>query len=75
MASNDLAQGFRLGLVGAGRMGQTHLRALSASTDVSIVAVAEPVDALRSSVVTNFGLQGYPSLEDLLDAGGIDGGL
>jgi myo-inositol 2-dehydrogenase/D-chiro-inositol 1-dehydrogenase len=56
-------------------MGQTHLRALSASTDVSIVAVAEPVDALRSSVVTNFGLQGYPSLEDLLDAGGIDGVL
>jgi myo-inositol 2-dehydrogenase/D-chiro-inositol 1-dehydrogenase len=56
-------------------MGQTHLRALRASSDAAVVAVAEPVVALRDSVVTNFGLTGYASLEDLLDAGGIDGVL
>jgi myo-inositol 2-dehydrogenase / D-chiro-inositol 1-dehydrogenase len=56
-------------------MGQTHLRALRDSTDVSVVAVAEPVDGLRDNVVTSFGVEGYSSLEDLLDAGGIDGVL
>ncbi len=74
MASNPGAS-FRLGLVGAGRMGQTHLRALKESSDVRIVAVAEPVDALRDSAVTAFGLTGYASVEDLLGAGGIDGVL
>ena len=33
---------FRLGLVGAGRMGRVHLRALSSSDVVRVVAVAEP---------------------------------
>jgi len=56
-------------------MGQTHLRALRDSSDVTVVAVAEPVDALRDGAVTNFGLKGYASLENLLDAGGIDGVL
>ncbi|MGA7836157.1 MAG: Gfo/Idh/MocA family oxidoreductase [Acidimicrobiales bacterium] len=74
MASNPSAS-FRLGLVGAGRMGQTHLRALKDSSDVGVVAVAEPVDALRDSAVASFGLEGYASVEDLLGAGGIDGVL
>src|ERR1700691_2246033 len=56
-------------------MGQTHLRALRDSADVAVVAVAEPVDELRAGVVAAFGLKGYPSLEQLLDAGGIDGVL
>lgn len=75
MASSSPSSAFRLGLVGAGRMGQTHLRALRDSTDVSIVAVAEPVEGLRDNVVTSFGVEGYSSLEDLLDAGGIEGVL
>ncbi len=73
MASSDRESAFRLGLVGAGRMGQTHLRALRASSDVAIVAVAEPVDALRDGVMRNFGLKGYASLEELLNEGGVDG--
>jgi len=73
--SNPNAASFRLGLVGAGRMGQTHLRALRDSSDVAVVAVAEPVDALRNSAATNYELKGYASLENLLDAGGIDGVL
>jgi myo-inositol 2-dehydrogenase/D-chiro-inositol 1-dehydrogenase len=66
---------FRLGLVGAGRMGQTHLRALKDSSDVVVVAVAEPVDSLRENVVASFGLRGHSSLSELLDTGGIDGAL
>ena len=40
---------FRLGLVGAGRMGATHLRALAGSTETPVVAVAEPVRATARS--------------------------
>jgi myo-inositol 2-dehydrogenase/D-chiro-inositol 1-dehydrogenase len=56
-------------------MGQTHLRALEGSTDVTVVAVAEPVVALREHVEGAFGVQGYSSLDEMLDAGGIDGAL
>jgi myo-inositol 2-dehydrogenase/D-chiro-inositol 1-dehydrogenase len=66
---------FRLGLVGAGRMGRTHLRALEDCTDVRIVAVAEPLDTLRDDAVANFGVTGYSSLSEMLASGGIDGAL
>ncbi len=66
---------FRLGLIGAGRMGQTHLRAFVDSDDVAIVALAEPVDALRAKVSETFGVRGFSTLDDMLDDGGIDGAL
>ncbi len=66
---------FRLGLVGAGRMGHTHLRALVDADDVAIVAVAEPVDALRAKASETFGVRGYSTLDHMLDDGGIDGAL
>ena len=40
---------FRLGLIGGGRMGRTHLRALEGSAQVTVVAVAEPFEARRRS--------------------------
>ena len=66
---------FRLGLIGAGRMGQTHLRALKDSSDVAVIAVAEPVNSLRENAVASFGLRGHSSLKGLLETGGIDGAL
>ncbi|MHB8379296.1 MAG: Gfo/Idh/MocA family protein [Acidimicrobiales bacterium] len=74
MASNG-ASPFRLGLVGAGRMGQTHLRALVKSDDVNIVSVAEPIEALRKKVGADYNLRGFSTLEDMLVAGEIDGAL
>ena len=71
MASN--ADAFRLGLVGAGRMGQTHLRALQSSEDVSFVAVAEPVESLREKAVATFGVTVYASVADLLSDARLDG--
>jgi len=56
-------------------MGQTHLRALESSTDVVVVAVAEPVDALREQAEGTFNVRGFSSLDDMLDAGKIDGAL
>jgi myo-inositol 2-dehydrogenase/D-chiro-inositol 1-dehydrogenase len=66
---------FQLGLVGAGRMGRTHLRALRDATDVAVVAVAEPVDELRDEVVATFGVVGFARLDELLASGGLDGVL
>ncbi len=73
--ASSTASRFRLGLVGAGRMGQTHLRALAADVDVVVTAVAEPVEALRERVVGEFGVAAFASLDQLLDAGGVDGVL
>ncbi len=75
MVSSPVVSTFRLGLVGAGRMGRTHLRAMESSTDVKVVAVAEPLDSLREEAVTSFGLVGYSSLDDLLGAADLDGVL
>lgn len=60
---------FRLGLVGAGRMGRTHLRALSASKAVRITAVADPVATAQGT------LPHFADIKHLLNAGDIDGAL
>lgn len=65
---------FRLGLVGAGRMGQTHLAALKDSSEVTVTALVEP----RPEVAAALSAEGYivhPSMDELLDAGGVDGFL
>ncbi|WP_089154322.1 Gfo/Idh/MocA family protein [Micromonospora sp. NBS 11-29] len=56
---------FRLALVGAGRMGRHHLRALAGNRAVRISHVVDPVPAARAAVEAA-GLPAYPSVEDLL---------
>lgn len=63
---------FRLGLVGGGRMGQTHIRALADSSTVQIIAVAEP-HAATAEKLRAAGLAVYPTLSAMLEAGGLDG--
>ncbi len=75
MASDADVPVFRLGLVGAGRMGQTHLRALADSRDVAVVAVCEPVAELRERARSSFGIEVFASLDDLLESGGVEGVL
>jgi myo-inositol 2-dehydrogenase / D-chiro-inositol 1-dehydrogenase len=65
---------FRLGLIGAGRMGQTHLRALAASRRVSVTAIVEPLESLRTSRAGP-SIDRFATVEELLAAGGIDGAL
>jgi myo-inositol 2-dehydrogenase/D-chiro-inositol 1-dehydrogenase len=65
---------FRLGLIGAGRMGRTHLRALSDSDSVRIVAAAEPAPLTRDALAQS-GLTTYSEVDAMLDAGGLDGVL
>lgn len=65
---------FRLGLAGAGRMGRTHLQALSDSDNVRIVAVAEPSAPTRDALARE-GLIVHAGVDAMLDAGGLDGVL
>jgi len=65
---------FRLGLIGAGRMGRTHLRALAGSSTVTVTAVAEPVEAARAEIAEG-GRAVYAEVDELLAAGNVDGVL
>jgi myo-inositol 2-dehydrogenase / D-chiro-inositol 1-dehydrogenase len=72
--STDEFSTFRLGLVGAGRMGMTHLDALAGSRAVTVVGIADPNHDVRKAVaVTGYPI--YSDLGSLLDAGGVDGVL
>src|ERR1700730_14458050 len=65
---------FRLGLVGAGRMGRVHLRALSSSDVVRVVAVAEP-SAVARDMLHDAGVALHADAEAMLRADGLDGVL
>ena len=64
----------RLGLVGAGRMGRNHLRALEDSSTVRVTAIAEPSDAARAAL-PRADARIHPDLEAMLDADEIDAAL
>jgi myo-inositol 2-dehydrogenase / D-chiro-inositol 1-dehydrogenase len=65
---------FKLGLVGAGRMGQNHMKAIAGSDLVRVTAVAEPAEATRLALRSS-GLALHPDLDSMLSAGGLDGVL
>ncbi len=65
---------FRLALLGAGRMGRTHLAALAGSDRVRVSAIVEPVDEVRYAVAAE-GVTAHRDVEDLLAAGDVDGVL
>jgi myo-inositol 2-dehydrogenase / D-chiro-inositol 1-dehydrogenase len=65
---------FRIGLVGAGRMGRTHLRALAQSSVVSVEAVVEPIESAGAEIAAT-GRRVYGNLAELLDARAVDGVL
>src|SRR5258705_10647420 len=64
----------RLGLVGAGRMGRTHLRALARPGPVAITSVAEPLARIREGL-TGTGVQLYADVAEMLDRSTLDGVL
>jgi predicted dehydrogenase len=65
---------FRLGLVGAGRMGRTHLRALAWSERVAVTAIAEMSAAARAAASAP-GMTLHASVADMLAAAAVDGVL
>src|SRR5690348_15359117 len=69
-----MAASFRLGLIGAGRMGRTHLRGLDGSQQVAITAIAEVSEAVRRTVPA-LGAPVYPGIAEMLDSETLDGVL
>jgi myo-inositol 2-dehydrogenase / D-chiro-inositol 1-dehydrogenase len=65
---------FRLGLIGAGRMGRTHLRAIAPSNLVAVTAIVEPSVAAREAAAGN-GRRMFATVEEMVDASDIDGVL
>jgi myo-inositol 2-dehydrogenase/D-chiro-inositol 1-dehydrogenase len=65
---------FRIGLVGAGRMGRVHLRALADSDAVRVVAIADPSAASRAAL-TDTDAAVYADVLAMVRAGGLDGVL
>ena len=65
---------FRIGLIGAGRMGRTHLRALAGSDVVKVTAIAETSPAARETVAAP-GLTLHENVTDMLDEAALDGVL
>jgi myo-inositol 2-dehydrogenase/D-chiro-inositol 1-dehydrogenase len=55
-------------------MGRNHMRAISESEKVQVVAVAEPSPSARTALEST-GLALHTHLESMLDAGGLDGVL
>jgi myo-inositol 2-dehydrogenase/D-chiro-inositol 1-dehydrogenase len=69
-----MTQRFRLGLIGAGRMGRTHLQALAGSELIDVVGIAEPAEPIRASVAAT-GRTVHADIDGLLRDGGLDGVL
>src|SRR6516164_4952748 len=65
---------FGIGLIGAGRMGRTHLRALARSDRVRVTAVAEMSPAAREAVAAP-GVTLHESVTEMLDHAVLDGVL
>ena len=64
----------RLGLLGAGRIGQTHARSIAATEGARLAAVADPVEAAVAAVVELTGARAVPA-EELLNDPAIEGVL
>ena len=72
MTDNNL----RIGVVGAGVMGSGHLEYLTQDVPgVTVVALAEPNESLRLSVLEKFDVtcESFDTLEEMLDGGELDG--
>ena len=65
---------FRFGLIGGGRMGRTHLRGLADSTEVTVVAVTEPVEA-SAAPLREQALAVYSTVEEMFADSELDGVL
>jgi myo-inositol 2-dehydrogenase/D-chiro-inositol 1-dehydrogenase len=65
---------FHLGLVGAGRMGRTHLGVLENALGIVVAGVVEPRQDVRDALVAE-GLDTFATLDEMLDNRQLDGVL
>lgn len=68
----DRGDRIRFGLVGCGRISQTHLQALEALPDCELVAVADARDAAACQVAEQYRCRYYDSVEQILESESLD---
>ena len=61
----------KIGLLGAGRIGQVHARAVSSVPNAQLVAVADPMPAAAEMVRDSYGCE-VRTIEQIKDAADID---
>jgi myo-inositol 2-dehydrogenase/D-chiro-inositol 1-dehydrogenase len=64
----------RIALIGAGRMGQVHLRVIRDLPQVEVAAVVDPREEIRAALAAD-GLVTFPDLDALLRFGRFDGAV
>ena len=62
----------RYGLIGAGMMGQEHIRNIALLDGATVTAVADPNETMRLAAMTTAHAQGFERAEDLLASGLCD---
>ena len=62
----------KVGLVGAGFMGSTHLAAYAGMPDVEVTGVADPNPEAAAEAASSVGARPYPSYEALVEAEEVD---
>jgi myo-inositol 2-dehydrogenase/D-chiro-inositol 1-dehydrogenase len=65
---------FRIGVIGAGRMGRTHIKAITGSSEVEVAGVVEPYEEAREAVKAS-GIPAFATLDELLAEVELDGAL
>jgi myo-inositol 2-dehydrogenase/D-chiro-inositol 1-dehydrogenase len=74
LEEDEKGSSFRFGLIGAGRMGRTHMRAFAGSELVAVTAIAE-VSAENRRAVAGSPAVVYPTVAEMLDRASVDGVL
>jgi myo-inositol 2-dehydrogenase/D-chiro-inositol 1-dehydrogenase len=69
-----VSEPFRLGIIGGGRMGRTHLRALQGSEAIHCAAIAEPFEA-SAQQLREQGHTVYATAEEMFAGADLDGVL
>ena len=69
-----MADGLRIGLIGAGMMGREHIRNLKLVPEAQVVALADPHAASLEAALAELGraVPVFPDAEAMLAAGGVD---
>jgi scyllo-inositol 2-dehydrogenase (NADP+) len=62
----------RVGLVGAGKMGVSHLAVFGAHPDVHVAGICEPQPLIASIVSSQTGIESFASFERLIDRADLD---
>ncbi len=63
------SKNLRVGVIGAGVMGSNHARVFGGLSDVTLVGIADPLDAHRARATDLIGCRTFETFEDLLTEG------